>query len=167
MDFSEEKLDEKFQSVPRDIRLALSSPQFVEKIFAVGKKHELLLDETETLSETVALIMLGLLPREQFQEKMRELGIPEETITALTKDINENVFAPIKESLIAKEEDEELGSREDLLREIENPSPALVRTVPSYNPPSKASLAEMHNSKVLGSEENEKQNQSKGGPLTS
>lgn len=149
MDLSLEQLDKRYQEIPLPIREALSSEEFSEKIFTIGEEHGLLLDQSDSLAETVALTMLGEIPLEKFHEKIQILGVPEEIVSAITKDINEKILQPLKEDLQHIGERGE-ASREDILREIENPSPSrFTRATPA------PSIIETHNYKVLGSEKSE------------
>ncbi|MCE9643812.1 hypothetical protein K8Q93_00995 [Candidatus Parcubacteria bacterium] len=150
-------LKENFDKLPKLVQDAILGADVSEAVQAIGKKRALLLDQVGNLETEVMLLLVGLADSEEFPDNLeKNLGVDSFVAQDIVTDVNELILEPIKARMIedtTEAEDEGIITRDSLLREIENPSPSRFRLEPSQN----FSLAETHNSKVLGrSEENVK-----------
>lgn len=118
---------ERFESLPNDLKTALTSEEVDASIQEVAKKHFLHIDQTGELADETGLVMLGLTRTDEYINNLKErLGVPQQKAAEIAKDIDENVLRPIKTSLIKMHdgsiagiaEDEESLDREQVMREI-------------------------------------------------
>jgi hypothetical protein len=93
-------LEEKFLNAPDDIQIALGSQDVFKKLNEIAKKYSFDKNATDGLIEETALVMLGVTnPSDFIRDLSLHLGTTTEKSTALAKDINEEIFQPVKESL--------------------------------------------------------------------
>ena len=96
----EKKLEETFETLPKDVQEALSSVDVSQKIMEVAKTHGILLDAVETLSDETTMVMLGLENPNEFPGGIEaKLGVSKEKAEQIAKDIDTQIFEPIRESL--------------------------------------------------------------------
>lgn len=100
MSYTKEQLWEQYQDIPEKIQELLFSVDHAEAIEKIGEKHHLHLDQLDILSQEIGLILLGLERPENFLTKIRtEINIPIEVAGEIVKDVNTEIFFPIRESL--------------------------------------------------------------------
>lgn len=120
-------IEEKINSLPKEIREAISSAEVGGRVAEIAKKYEILLDQADNLYLEVSLTMIGLEPLEDFVENLvKNLGVTKEKAELIAIDMNTIVFQPIRNSLqTPKSENVSIrnNSREQILNEIENPTP--------------------------------------------
>lgn len=117
---------ERFESLPDDLKTALTSEEVDASIQGVAKKHFLHIDQTGELADETGLVMLGLTKTDEYINNLKErLGVQQQKAAEIAKDIDENVLRPIKTSLIKMHdesteaaEDEESLDREQIMKEI-------------------------------------------------
>ncbi len=113
------------------------------------KKFNLRIDQGGVIENEVFLVMLGFQEADDFLENIiREGDISKEVASALEKEVGAVIFAPLRQALMQKidEKEEEikkttttssqsLESREDLLKQIEDPSeiPMVASITPSIS----------------------------------
>ena len=130
MKYSAEQVMERFESLPDDLKIALTSEEVDASIQSVAKKHFLHIDQTGELSDETGLVMLGLTKTDEYISNLKErLGVPQQKASEIAKDIDEKVLRPIKASLIAtserstedleQPEQEEILDREQIMKEID------------------------------------------------
>ena len=133
MKYSAEQVMERFESLPDDLKIALTSEEVDASIQSVAKKHFLHIDQTGELSDETGLVMLGLTKTDEYISNLKErLGVPQQKASEIAKDIDEKVLRPIKASLIAtserktetaetseQPESEEILDREQIMKEID------------------------------------------------
>ena len=121
---------ERFESLPDDLKIALTSEEVDASIQSVAKKHFLHIDQTGELADETGLVMLGLTKTDEYISNLKErLGVPQQKASEIAKDIDEKVLRPIKASLIAtserstedleQPEQEEILDREQIMKEID------------------------------------------------
>lgn len=137
-----ETIENKFQSLPSDVKAAITSPEIAQKIQDIAKNHQLHIDQSGLLEEEISFVMLGIRHPDEFVNRIEErLNLTTEDAISLAVEVNEQIFLSIRESLEKMHgEDEEagtethetystsnesVGSKESLLAEIENPSPTI------------------------------------------
>lgn len=147
MKYTNEQINTMYRSLPLDIREVIASVEYMDKVQAVGKKYKLMIDKTGALSEETGFVLMGLTPSKDFTKNIRErLEVSEDVALNIVNEINEQIFFAVRESLkkifeerdaegssllggslleekgsfLGKKEEEEMPSREDILREIED-----------------------------------------------
>ncbi len=138
-------LQKKFDSLPADIKAAITSTDVAQKLTDIGQKHQLHLDQVETLEEEVTLAMLGVTSLDDFVDRVEEkLNVDSDMAIDIATDVNEEVLLSIRESIqkiqLSQEENEAPeevpnAEREQILSDIENPRPTAERgATPITNP---------------------------------
>ena len=100
MDYDVNVITKKFEEVPLDIREAMSSIKMSEAIEEMGKKYGILFDKLDELYDEIGSVMLGLNhPRDFVVQIERKLGVSSGKATLIAKDVDEQIFKPINQSL--------------------------------------------------------------------
>ena len=94
-------------------------------IKSIGDRHGLHIDQLGILEEEIGLVMSGKGPADDFVSNIENrLDISTQHAIDLATDVNVEIFIPARQSTFNKRSDPEKGiSREDILSEIENPTP--------------------------------------------
>jgi hypothetical protein len=93
-------LEEKIKSLPRDMQVAMFSPEISEKVQAVAEKYSLDIEQTGILMDITGYVMLALIPSKNFVvELAKEAQIDATKAAQIATDINNDVFSSIRESL--------------------------------------------------------------------
>ncbi len=114
---------ERFESLPDNLKTALTSEGVDASIQGVAKKHLLHIDQVAELADETGLVMLGFTKTDEYINNLKErLGIPQQKAAEIAKDIDEVVLRPIKSSLVGMSETaeapEETLDREEVMREL-------------------------------------------------
>lgn len=104
MDTDETKLQERLQArfaeLPPSVQQAITSADVEKRLRELADKHKLHLDQWTSLENEVMLALLGFQRTEDLARNiMQEVGVTAETAAALSADISEIVFKPIREEL--------------------------------------------------------------------
>lgn len=124
---------EKYNELPEKVRLAYSSEETTETIQQIGKKYNLHVDQMGELANQIGLIMIGVNRPDNLINQLKEvLKIEEKMATEIATAVNVEIFSPLREHLKNGSgfSDTSLPAREQLIREIENPTP-IAHTPPS------------------------------------
>jgi hypothetical protein len=136
-----EEFDKKFNTLPPDVQEAMGSVNTSNTIQSIAQKYNLHIDQMGKLTDEIGAMMLGDTHPQQFVSKIQEsLQIELKNAAAIAKDVNEQVFLPIRESLKKIHHVGEVGyvppapekeKPKDILRGIEEPEsiPMMVRAV--------------------------------------
>jgi hypothetical protein len=112
---TKEIFDEQMGKIPEDVRSAILSVDYVEKLQAIYKRQRLLIDQADKLEMETYLVMLGLEPVSNYVANLKKnLGIPLTKAQEIAVDINENIFKPIRESLQKMNQELEEGGEETM-----------------------------------------------------
>ena len=100
MDYTPEQLEDKFNLLPENVRKTLTSVHVEEHILSIGRSHKLHVDILDELADETGLVMLGLThPRNYVEHLSERLGISNDEAVSLARDVNAQIFSPIRESL--------------------------------------------------------------------
>jgi hypothetical protein len=111
-DFTSEEIQAQFEKLPKELQDAISSPDIQKKIQAIGKKHELMIDQIGELVDQVGLVMLGLAKGPGFVVDIsRRLSINPADAQKIAADINNDVLSPMKTGM--REVEERSAKREN------------------------------------------------------
>lgn len=95
----------KFNSLPEKLQQAIAQSDYQNKIYSLGRKYSLSIDEMGILEEIVTRIMLGTLPSENLENEIKyKIEIPEEKNKELIGELNESIFKNIRELIKTKSE---------------------------------------------------------------
>lgn len=125
MNYNEQQIKEKFESLPKDVQEAITSSEMEERIFEIAKKNGIQIDESVELVRITGLVMLGLESKSEFVSLVQDaLSVDFQKAQDIVVAINEQVFNSIRESLKkihGGDGNEEVGERDEVVKEIENP----------------------------------------------
>ena len=131
MDYSPTQLREKLFTLPEELQEAITSVDTSDTIDLIGKKYGLFFDQVGILGTETTLVMLGItVPTNFINILVNKLSIDKEKAGKIILDLNENIFSKIKEQLrglhntksdITPKKEQTQPTREDLLKNIENP----------------------------------------------
>ena len=135
MDNETEKIiEEQMKVLPEDVKQAIISVDYKTKLQDITKRQRLLIDQAGKLEMETTLVMIGLEPLADYMDNLqREMDLPPVRAKEIAMDVNENIFKPIRVSLQkmngvtnqdseVKSNEEENLDRDQVLKEIENPS---------------------------------------------
>ena len=123
MDDTQKIIQEQFKKLPKSLQDAILAIDLHDKIKMISEKHKLLIDKAAIFENETMLIMLGLENHTDYTNNIRkELEITDEQAQEITKDVNEQIFLPIRESLKEIEnkniEEAQKESEQDAVQEI-------------------------------------------------
>ena len=103
MDYSlltEQKISEKFQGLPQDLKDVLSSADTSVIIGNIATKYRLDEEKTAMLIQLVGLVILGFVSFEDMKEEMKEtIDISPQFIPLVADEIRQKIFSPVINSL--------------------------------------------------------------------
>lgn len=149
----QELIQDQLDVLPDSVREAVDSQEWRRKVYDIGRKYSLKIDQLGALEQSTYYTMIGLIPSGSYiSELVNQVGIPRDIASSLAKEIDDGVFEDIRSFIMemdgVNEETAEqlepkagqsqlpsgaIPSREDLLSEIEaigepSSSPAPVVT---------------------------------------
>ena len=98
--YNESLLRDRYEKLPHTVKEALFSAANAQKMFEIGEKYDLPMQEISYMAEETGYAILGFTKPAQFMEiiKMR-LHIPQEKAGMIAKDIESSVLFPLQEAL--------------------------------------------------------------------
>lgn len=104
----ENTLEKLYEQLPENVQEAISSVAVAEKLQEIAKRNGLHIDEAGIVSDEATMVMLGIENPKDFVDSLQnKLKLPREKVVELAKDVNKEIFEPIRESLRKMYEDEE------------------------------------------------------------
>ncbi|MBU1727967.1 hypothetical protein KKA39_01500 [Patescibacteria group bacterium] len=101
MEITLEEIQKKFESLPEDLRWAIMAANVDEKITAMGKEHNLTVEQMGQLSLETHMVMFGFTHPNKFEESVKaSLGFPEDKNKIIVNEINEKILKDIRERLM-------------------------------------------------------------------
>jgi hypothetical protein len=122
--YTPEQLLEFYKKLPKDLQEAIINIDTPGIIQAIGKKYNLPIDKTGELADETGLVMLGLTHPNNFISNLTQrLDTDKETARKIGEEINNQIFAKVRESLKKVHEinptPEIVPAKEEILKEIE------------------------------------------------
>ncbi|MEK7622179.1 MAG: hypothetical protein AAB415_03290 [Patescibacteria group bacterium] len=153
MTFTTEQLEEKYRSLPEVLKETMAGIETAETISGIGKKYQLHIDQIGELADEIGLVMLGLVKTEDFVKHLIiRLGLEQAVAEAMTREVNEQIFLKIRESLQALS-----ASVRPLADSGETSMPSdRVETIASLPPPETAAIDLPKREEILDDIENPK-----------
>jgi hypothetical protein len=127
-------LEERLAQLPEDVRNAVLSVEWEGKVQAIGQKHRLHIDQVGALGDLTLMTMIGMVNLSDYPSQMaQQLNIPASDAEAITKEVGDEVFMPIRESL------KKLSSPTNPAKPAPSTpvalTPVLINTIPSTPTP--------------------------------
>jgi hypothetical protein len=98
--YTKEQLWKLYKDLPEELKEAVSSIENSEEIFKICQKNDIPADKISDVSKYVGHTLLGLLPPEEFSEKLeKDLGLKKESAKKAAQEISRFVFYPVKSAL--------------------------------------------------------------------
>ncbi len=114
MDEIDKIIQEQSKKLPNDVRQAIASADVSIKINAITKAHNLHIDQAGALEMAIMLVMIGLEHPSNFAANIvEEVGISELEANIITKEVNDKIFLPIRDSLMRMAEEMERESEDE------------------------------------------------------
>lgn len=121
--------EQRFSEISQDVWSVFSSTKTSQTVLDICKKNGLHIDHYGKVSAIIGDILTGYTSTKNFIPRIvKEVGTSQEVASAIAQEISEQIFKPIRDSL-KNIEQKYLGnpveevhlSKDDLLRQIENP----------------------------------------------
>jgi hypothetical protein len=105
MKLTQTQIDQKISLLPENIRHAVETFNWTEKIMAVGNRYELGLDKITIFHQQTLLVVVGETPASEYEDKLvREMHISRETADDLVEFANEYIFKALQKIAFAEKE---------------------------------------------------------------
>ena len=100
-DITLEEIQEKFDSLPENLRLAIIVAGADKKVNTIGREHGLNVRQISELLLKTHIVMFGFVHPDKFIEGVKDIaGIPPQVVKGIVRDINDQIFKDIREDLI-------------------------------------------------------------------
>lgn len=97
---TEEELEKRYQSLPPELKEALSDKKLSEKVDLIGKEFKISEEAIEELAAISGEVFLGILPLSNLAKELKEkLNISENESQALAEKLNSEIFYKYKDQL--------------------------------------------------------------------
>jgi len=93
-------LDPVFLKLPKELQIAIANSNYQENLYKIATKNNLQIDKMDELEKTTIKLITGEVSPDQYEsEIITRAGIPSEKAREIAKDVNENIFKRIRESM--------------------------------------------------------------------
>ena len=100
MTYQRGQLKDAIKKLPKELQDLMLDPETENRVISIGEKHHLHIDLIGELNDEVILVLSGLAKYSDFVPHIiQRLNIDQTTASAITTDINNEIFLPIRESL--------------------------------------------------------------------
>lgn len=100
--FSQEEIEKGYDKLPEILKDAMYSPDVAIKVVAIGKKFGLTIEKIGSAAEQTGYVVLGLVRPSEFTQALVDvLEIGADKARELAKEINSQIFYPLREALKA------------------------------------------------------------------
>ena len=94
------KISDRMKTLPAYLQEAINDSGWEKKIFNIGKKYNLHIDDLDYLEVELAGSLVGVSDQFSFAESLKKtLGLSDEIVDNIIKDINEQIFNGIREKI--------------------------------------------------------------------
>lgn len=91
---------EQYSKLPPELQKAIMASDLQTKLTSLTQKYRLHIDKASVLENEVVLVLMGMENPDEFvNNSRRELGISPEDARSLARDVNDQIFHPIREKL--------------------------------------------------------------------
>ncbi len=100
MEYTQEKLKEKFQKLPKDLQQILLSEDLGVGIQLIGRDASITPEQALDIEDEVVAVLVGTShPKDFIRNIQTKIGVDGEKAHAIAERVNEEIFQPVKESL--------------------------------------------------------------------
>jgi hypothetical protein len=100
MEYSQDKIDLKYDELPNDLKEAIESVEIGNLVAQIGEDNGLMLDQVAELMDQTTMIMLGVVKANDFVKNLsKSLEIDYKVAENISREINSKVFSKIRESI--------------------------------------------------------------------
>ncbi len=111
----EGELKTRFELLPTELQQVILSSDYQMHLFEVAKKHKLTYEKLGQLELETTMVILGMTPPDEYKADIAEqMNLTGEALDNVVTEINEKVFAPIREKLMSLYSEEEVKKGEEL-----------------------------------------------------
>lgn len=110
----EGELKTRFELLPTELQTVILSSDYQMKLFEIAKKHKLTYEKLGQLELETTMVLLGMTPPDEYKADISDqLNVKGAELDELVGEINQDVFAPIREKLMGlyTKEEVELGEK--------------------------------------------------------
>ncbi len=126
--YSQEEVEERFRRLPEPLKEQMMSAENSERIFEVGKKFGLTVEQIGFLAEESGYVVLGLTHPNDFVPRVKDhLRVDEQKAKSIAQEINHQVFFPLREML---KNTHQFELTQDKIQQQSSPTPSVPRTQP-------------------------------------
>ncbi len=105
-------IKERFAQLPQAVKDAITASDLQVKMRTIGDKYNLMLDKQGDLQRSILLVMLGLIPSNQFVSSIsNEMGVDNGKAALIAQDVSDQIFNPIRTHLREWDEKAELDAK--------------------------------------------------------
>ncbi len=101
MEVSIEEIQQKFESLPEDLKWAIMAVKVDDKIIEIGQMRSLNVEQMGQLSLETHMVMFGFVHPDQFEASLKgSLKLPDDKTRELVNDVNEKILKSIRGKLM-------------------------------------------------------------------
>lgn len=94
----EKKLDERFNSLPKEVQEAISQSDYQSKLYEISQNHKLNMEQMGMLEEVTTKVILNIIHPDQYESSLADkLNMGREEVSKIVIEINDNVLKNIRE----------------------------------------------------------------------
>jgi len=140
MTITPEQFDAAYSRLPFPIREYIADDEISTVTEQIGKQYGLHIDTVGALDREITNMLLGFLSPAQFVGELKAIGVPEQSVGMIVKELNAKVFMPLREKMQHPAEESEVG--EDATEDETVPAAQIPPAAPisPYNIPSAAAF---------------------------
>ena len=98
--YSKEQILELYRGLPKELKTTLNSDHTVDTIEELSEKYNLSNEGHAALVDSIGYAMMGLLPPNEFEQSLQDLGAIEKNIAEeIAKTVRRFLFYPVRKSL--------------------------------------------------------------------
>ena len=98
--YTQEELLDRYEKLPQALKDAIFAETNADKMYALGQKNGLTIDQIGEIASETGYVMLGVThPRDFARNLKQKLNIDQEKAREIAEDINREIFRPIREHL--------------------------------------------------------------------
>lgn len=125
--FTSDEIQAQFDKLPQEVKDAITSTEVNDKVQAIAKKYNLLIDQTGELVDEIGLTMLGLSKSSDFTNNiMSRCSINRAVAQNIAQDVNTEIFGAIRTHMRQIEE----KSRPEIERPIMSENITIIKPKP-------------------------------------
>ena len=84
--------------LPGPVRDFVTSPERARIALSLSEKYNLHVDQAGEFEKAYMFMLLGIASPEEFVDTLTKAGLPPDTVRGLAKDVNEQVFVPLRKA---------------------------------------------------------------------